>query len=210
MKIDVAARTVQQLTLPGRFRVIALALLFGVVVSPFCPVALADTSYTVDSGWKKFTFPNPAFAPSFNTEGAFTFTLVGPARLRVTDVDCRGEIFQINDIGTLPAPGGSGLAIGTVVGLGPCPDVTGTSDPDIAFADKTYSHLELVLGPGNHSLTFQVLQGYFFNQTTDGGIPDTGFFRVDTVPPVPTLSTWGFLLLALLLAAASVRALRYR
>src|SRR5207249_8827653 len=60
-----------------------------------------------------------------------------------------------------------------------CPDPTGTTNPDAAFADPTYSHADFVIGPGNHSLTFQPYVNRFV-----AGVNNTGFFRVDPLSTV--------------------------
>src|SRR2546421_11512292 len=113
----------------GVFVLVGLALLFA--AGPrFSVAAAAYPAYTVGSGWTPFTWSS-AGSP-LDDQGAFTFTLVGFGRLRVTDSQCRGDAIIIND-GATAIFATNGVFIAT-----PCPDPTGTSNPDAAFADVSY------------------------------------------------------------------------
>jgi hypothetical protein len=104
----------------------------------------------VDAGWYGFCFDGPgsaAYAGCQNrgagTEGnTFTFTALGPVLFKITDAFYQGDTFLVNIDGaaisftTPTVPSGSGSV----------------SDPDLAFADPTYSHSWVLLGAGAHSV----------------------------------------------------------
>ncbi len=111
------------------------------------PQAIDDVPLPVGGGWASFNFGGPG---SFDSEGAFTFATPGPAAVKVTDAFCRGDRFRIYD---------NGVPIGdtSAVPVGEC----GTSDPDIAFADPTFSHGSFQVGGGNHAITIQAIDSPF-------------------------------------------------
>lgn len=127
--------------------------------------ALADPPLAVDAPtWTPFNWGSD----SRNIEGPFTFSSSGPVLLKITDVACRGDQFQVFDfvvsIGTTP--------VVPVDPVGECdPYIT---DPDIAFQDPSYSHGSFVLGTGSHSIVIVAITNPFR--------AGTGFVRVDSLP----------------------------
>lgn len=122
----------------------------------------APLAVTVGSGWQSFVWNG--IGPVFNSGGPFTFSSAGTTTLKVTDAFCKGDQFAVFDFGVQ-------IGVTTAVAAGACAGPTDVFDPDIAFNDPTYSHGVFILGPGNHSITFQVITNPF----SSGG----AFFRVD-------------------------------
>jgi hypothetical protein len=102
-----------------------------------------------------------------NYDEAFTFTSDGSVMLSVTDAGCKGDQFKVFDngveIGVTSAPTDDPL----------CP--TQINDPDVAFADPTYSHGTFQLGPGDHAITFRTIVNPFGS--------GQAYFRVDADGP---------------------------
>jgi hypothetical protein len=128
----------------------------------------ADPPIAVDAPeWTPFNWGSDGR----NIEGPFTFSSPKPTLVRITDVACRGDRFQVFDFGT---------SIGTTPAVpadqvGECdPYIT---DPDIAFQDPSYTQGSFGLSPGSHSITIVAITNPF-----DAG---TGFIRVDSAP-LPT------------------------
>ena len=125
----------------------------------------------VDAGWYGFCFGllpgSPATAGCQNDgigiEGN-TFTFSGPVELRVTDAFLYGDIFE------LVIDGAPAVSTSIVPTLGVL--VTGTTDPDIAFADPGYSSYFTLLGAGPHTLDIFVSVSPY-----EGG---GAYVRVDT------------------------------
>jgi hypothetical protein len=79
--------------------------------------------------------------PGPGTGNSFTFSLAAPAILAVTDTFLQGDVFSVLDSGsflftTSIVPQGSG----------------NVTDPNIAFADPTYSSGSILLAAGDHSI----------------------------------------------------------
>ena len=73
---------------------------------------------------------------------AFTFSLLTPMVLAVTDAFQFGDTFSVFE--------GATLLFSTPIV--PVNAITGTSNPDIAFADPGFSHGSILLGVGSHSI----------------------------------------------------------
>jgi hypothetical protein len=153
-----------------------LLLLGAVAVLATATPAMAGP-ITIDSGWYGFCFGgilSPATEGCQNeasdTEGnAFTFNATGDVVLKVTDAFQHGDTFFVFDFGSF-------LFATPLVAVNPSADVT---DPDLAFADPTYSHGSAILGAGAHSI--QIFTG---NSPFGGG---GAYMEVETAPvPEPT------------------------
>jgi hypothetical protein len=87
-------------------------------------------------------------------EEPFTFSSSAPVVVKVTDVLCRGDQFEVFDFG---------VSIGTtsVVPVQGCDTEPFVVDPDVAFEDPSFSHGSFILGPGFHSITIVVIADPF-------------------------------------------------
>jgi hypothetical protein len=169
----------------GRFALIfSVIVLVGLAAGDLCMASpgdngfrggpvLTDKPIVVGGGWYDFGF---GAAGSFDNEGAFLFTSTGPVKLEVTDVACKGDLFKVYD---------NGVPIGDTsnVPAGGCPGPNDIVDPDVAYADPTYSHGVFSLAAGYHAITIQVTVSPF-----EGG---GAFLRVDQAAAIPALSGWG-------------------
>jgi hypothetical protein len=125
----------------------------------------------VGSGWQPFHWTAFGGEPVDNYDGAFTFTSHGSVMLTVADVGCKGDQFKVFN---------NGVEIGvTSAPTDAICDETTTNDPDVAFADPTYSHGTFQLGPGDYAITFRTI----VNPWGSG----QAYFRVDADGP-PTNS----------------------
>jgi hypothetical protein len=99
-------------------------------------------------------------------EEPFTFSSSAPVVVKVTDVLCRGDQFEVFDFG---------VSIGTTpaVPVQECDTEPFVGDPDVAFEDPSFSHGSFVLGPGSHSITIVVIADPF-------GF-GSGYIRVDSL-----------------------------
>lgn len=97
----------------------------------------------VDTGCVASPSGNSIFAPVEPWE--FSAPSTG-ATLRVTDAFSRGDVFDIYDFDTL---------IGSTSLVDINPILPQTRDPEVAFADTTYSSGEFTLAPGEHSITIR-------------------------------------------------------
>jgi hypothetical protein len=87
----------------------------------------------------------------------FDLSTETPLKLRVTDVACKGDRFDIFD-------GGAFLGRTSAVPIDlECDDSTNVGNPNHAFHDPTYSHTGgwLNLAAGAHSLQFYAVQNPF-------------------------------------------------
>ena len=130
-------------------------LLFGLAVL-MCGFCLAPTlsagAVGVDAGWYGFCFAGTVGAPI--TEGCqnlatggvvgdpVTFTAVAPVTFEITDAFMQGDMFDVNI--------NSGAIVFTTSTV---PSGSGTvQDPNLAFADPTYSHGSALLPAGVYSV----------------------------------------------------------
>jgi hypothetical protein len=118
-------------------------VILSLVISLMCTVGLAQAApYTVGSGWEDFAFG----VVGSSWDRTYDFTLTAPAILKVTDIYCMGDRFNVTD---------NGMSIGnTSVPDNDYP----TCDPfaatgDTAFSDSRWSSGWWVLFPGNHSIS---------------------------------------------------------
>jgi len=154
--------------------------------------AQADTVTPVtDQSWNQFFFADSGSAWlddfAFNSPGvqSFTFTLSGPAALKVADAGLAGDVFQVYDNGSLlgatSQPAGS---FANDAGV----------DFDAAFASPLWSHGQWVLGAGEHVIT-----GVVSFSAAGAGI---GALQVS---PVPEPATYALLLAGLGLVSVVAR-----
>lgn len=135
----------------------------------------ADPPITVGDGWHYFEDTD---WDSWNDEGPFTFTSSATVILRVTDVDCRGEEYDIYD---------NGVLIGPTSVVTPDPQCfPSVADPDATFPDPDWSSGTFTLGPGAHAITIQ-----FTQLSNPEPMRMDGYLRVDLQQPgvAPEAST---------------------
>jgi hypothetical protein len=134
-------------------------LLFSLalLVCGFCLApTLSAGAVIVDAGWYGFCFAGTVGAPI--TEGCqnsatagvvgdlVTFTAVAPVTLEITDAYMQGDMFDVNI--------NSGAIVFTTSTV---PSGSGTvQDPNLAFADPTYSHGSANLAAGVYSVNVTV------------------------------------------------------
>jgi hypothetical protein len=138
-------------------------VILSLVISLMCTVGLAQAApYTVGSGWS--VFAHGAVGSSWDR--TFDFTLTAPAILRVTDVLCLGDQYNVTDNGA--SLGNTSVPDNEY----PLCDIS-TGDPDVAFADSRWTSGWWVLSPGSHSISGTAIQ----TPWPAGG----GYVRVDNV-----------------------------
>lgn len=159
-----------------------------------CGAAVAGP-ITVDAGWYGFCFTgvgSPATPGCQNgalagtTGNPFTFTALSSVLLKVTDAFQYGDQFDVNIAGV------GNFATSVVAAVG-----SGTSDPDIAYADPLFSHGSWLLTAGVYSVDI------FANASPNG----SGGAYVEVISaPVPEPTTYALMALGLAgLAAVSRR-----
>jgi hypothetical protein len=130
-------------------------LLFSLalLVCGFCLApTLSAGAITVDAGWYGFCFAGTVGASitagcqNSATAGVVgdpvTFTAAGPVTFEITDAFLQGDMFDVNI--------NSGAIVFTTSTV---PSGSGTvTDPNIAFADPTYSHGSALLAAGVYSV----------------------------------------------------------
>jgi hypothetical protein len=119
--------------------------------------------------WQSFSFGGVGSSSDPET---FDFT-AGPDGdiLKITDAFLKGDRFEVFDFGTL---------LGSTSIVPTSTDDT-TSNPDLAFADLTYSKGTFFLAPGLRSISIRVLDSPFGS----GG----AFIRRDSAPPSTAVPT---------------------
>jgi len=121
----------------------------------------ASNPIVVDAGWYGFCFGgagSPATVGCQNdgigvTGNDITFTATGPVYLNVTDAFQKGDTFDVYVNGPLSY---------TTTGV-PIDPLGAVTDPNLAFADPTYSHGSVELGAGSYTVDI------FANQSPYGG-----------------------------------------
>jgi hypothetical protein len=145
----------------------------------------------VDAGWYGFCFGGTPGSPAtagcqnlgIGTAGnSMTFTASGPVTLQVTDAFAKGDMFDVN-VNSVFAFTTSSVPTAS----------SSTTDPNVAFADPTYSHGSITLGAGVYSVDI------FTNTSPYQG----GGAYVSVVSAVPEPAAW--LLLASGLGLLTVR-----
>ena len=99
-------------------------------------------------------------------EEPFSFSSSTPVVVKVTDVLCRGDQYEVFEFG---------VSIGTTaaVPVQECGTEPFVGDPAVAFEDPSFSHGSFVLSPGSHSITIVVIADPFGH--------GSGYVRVDSV-----------------------------
>lgn len=140
----------------------------------------------VGSGWQVFGWGGTLPAPATQNPITFSCGTSQGCSLKITDVFVCGDVFEVKDgatvIGTTSTPS--------------CGTNPAETNPDIAFAGTYYSKGTFPLAPGPHSITLTTVAGL-----TSG----EAYLRVDNgggLEAIPTASTTGLALLAVLIAAA--------
>jgi hypothetical protein len=111
--------------------------------------------------------PSPSGNSQFAPDPPWTFTLVGPGTITVTDIALSGDTFDVFDFGVLIGSTSVVPIFGTNCGLDPVP----------CSLDPNVSHGVFSLTAGPHSITI-------IGRIAAGGAAD---FRVDEVPEPATL-----------------------
>jgi hypothetical protein len=138
-------------------------VILSLVISLMCTVGLAQAApYIVGSGWSDF-FNHGDVGSSWDR--TYDFTLTAPAILRVTDLACYGDQYNVTDNGV--SLGNSSVPATAYPPA--CPD--SILDADVAFADSRWSSGWWVLPAGSHSISGIAIQSPY----TMGG----GTVRVD-------------------------------
>jgi hypothetical protein len=137
-------------------------VILSLVISLLCTVGPAQAApYTVGSGWAVFGVGAVGSA----WDKTFDFTLTAPAILKVTDVLCCGDQYNVTD---------NGLNLGntSVPGNDYPTCAVSPGDPDYTFADSRWTSRWWVLFPGSHSISGTAIQSPYG--------ADGGYVRVDS------------------------------
>jgi hypothetical protein len=161
-----------------------LAAGVALAVAMAAGAAQASTPLVLDAGWSQFSFGG--VASSFSTD--YSFTLAGPAVLKVTDAYLDGDQFDITINGVDQGPTSTPVNDGTTV----------DSDFDAAFASPKFSHAAYNLGAGTYDVTGTVVQSPY-----GGG--GAGIELSSPVAGVPEPATWGMMILGFLGLGAALR-----
>lgn len=152
----------------------ALTLATGFAVAP---IASHADAIVVNAGWYGFCFGGTGSAATsgcqnsgIGTSGnSTTFTAAGPVLFQITDAFNAGDTFDVWVDGlyqftTNPVPQSN----------------PGISDPDLAFADPAYSHGQILLGGGFHTIDVFASAspfgsgGAYLQVITARGVPEPG------------------------------------
>jgi hypothetical protein len=126
--------------------VAALALASGLAAAP---IGAQAGAITVNAGWYGFCFGGSGSAASAGCQNAgigeaanaTTFTATGPVLFQITDAFRAGDTFDVWV---------DGLYQFTTNAVAQTAE--GTGDPDLAFADATFSRGQILLGAGFHTI----------------------------------------------------------
>ncbi|WCL53809.1 PEPxxWA-CTERM sorting domain-containing protein [Gimibacter soli] len=142
--------------------------------------ASASVSYTVDSGWRAFSWSGNE--GTFTSEGGFTFDVVGAAELTLTDAYSYGDIFEVFD-------DGSSLGLTSIVPSYDAGKPNVGSNMESAISNG-FSQGTFYLSAGSYLIDFSIYQSAV---DASGAAYGSGgaFFRVDSIEGgVPEPATW--------------------
>jgi hypothetical protein len=152
----------RRLVLPG----VVVATLLLAFQAPLAHSAGPPLNTGSTQRWVDFTWGQDGWS------NVITVRQPGPAKLYVTDLFCRGDVFDVYD---------NGVLIGTTSMVAvdeECDDVPYRDNPREAFRDPTYSSgvFELVAAERGHQLRFRTIQNFigfgssvFSVRNVDGG-----------------------------------------
>ena len=156
-----------------------LHVVLTLVLASFCCIPnLSASAVTVDAGWYGFCFGGPGSAITAGCQNdatagtvgdLVTFTATKPVLFDITDAFEKGDTFHV-DIN-------SGAIVFTTPGV-PTDSSGSVTDPNVAFADPTYSHSSVLLGPGVYSIDVTAASSPFGS----GG----AYLQVATATPEPS------------------------
>lgn len=181
-------------------RDLAAVALAAFALAPLAATAQTVLPLSVNGGWQSFDVDDFAALDGGtgwidNTSGeslSFTFTLAGPATLRVVDAGFAGDTFSLVVDGQAYASS----AVPTVIYDN---ELQALLDFDAAWADARYSRFEVTLGAGTHTLGGALLQSVLL---PSGAPLNATIGAVSLVPEPATVAT---LMTGLLLLGAVLR-----
>jgi hypothetical protein len=121
----------------------------------------------LNAGW---TYDEVDALRTNSLDSPYVYNLTGPATFSITDYFIVGDIYTVYDFGALIL---TTTFNGAQVSLSPIGDASG----DAGWTSADFSHGQIVLAAGNHSLTVQ--------GDGAGGLPAGLYSRIDTAVPEP-------------------------
>jgi PEP-CTERM motif len=155
-----------------------LHLIAGAFALCLAPL-LSASPIAVDAGWYGFCFDGVGSSITAGCQNAatagtvgdlVTFTTTGPVLFKITDAFQKGDAFSV-DIN-------SGAFVFTTSSV-PTDGSGSVTDPDTAFADRTYSHGSILLGAGSYSINVKAASSPFesgggYLQVASATVPEPG------------------------------------
>jgi hypothetical protein len=150
-----------------------LAVGFAVLVTMLMTVAAGsatsintlDPAPMLNAGWS-FDQDNAVMAPSESS--AYVFTLASPAIFRITDQFIPGDVYDVFDSGSMVP-----ILVTTFNSAQAGLSLVGDANGEIGWESALYSHGQVLLAAGAHSITVEDTTGAF-------GIPAGFYARLDS------------------------------